>query len=850
MISRITSILILSCMIFSSDVAAGMLEKSYSHENYSLTYKNNFTTLQFESSFQSGKPGEPALPYFQVSLLLQQGEMAESIEFSGSELTEIPGEYIIYPRQYDRPLDEEKDKGINDLLINEKLYRKDINLPSVHTGHLSTQYFHGYPLAICTYTPVIYNPGQKKLWYYKKITLKIHTVTATAKDRPSPLSANPESRSRVQTLIQNPENLLDYPPVISDTTDYQVLIVSPESFTGSFSSLVDHYYSRGMKSKIISTTTINGTFTGQDLQEKIRNCIIGEYIENNIEHVLLAGDAELIPARGFYAQVQSSSVYTDYNIPSDIYYAALDGNWNTDGDDKWAEPGEDDLYPELSVGRFAVSTVAELNNIINKTIHYQNYPVTSECRKPLMVGEHLYNNPLTWGGDYLDLLTGLHSDNGYTTQGIPEWHNIQKLYDRDLPSPWTLNDFLAEINAGTSFLHHCGHSNTNYLMRMYSSSVTEANFSMVNGIDHNFIPVYSHGCYCAAFDASDCIAEVMLNLSKFAVAFVGNSRYGWFNEGTTEGPSIHLHREFVNALYGESLGQIGSAHTLSKVNTAPWVTAPGQWEEGALRWCFYDCNILGDPAMFIWTETPMNLTVTYPDSIAVSTASFLVECDTLDNPVGGLSCAVFKDSLHLITAFTDSLGHALIPLTLTSTDTGLLTLIVSGFNCLPDTSFIRIMPLATIFGTVIYDNANQTPLDSVVVYLIQAGDTLAEAQTGSNGEFLFSQINEGAYQITGRCYKSWGGVNSSDALMIMRHFVHIITLNGIAKKAADVDHNNIANALDAYSVQGRFVGILSGFPGGDWVFEEKTIQVGIAGQHDVTLKGLCMGDVNRSFVPE
>ena len=28
----------------------------------------------------------------------------------------------------------------------------------------------------------------------------------------------------------------------------------------------------------------------------------------------------------------------------------------------------------------------------------------------------------------------------------------------------------------------------------------------------------------------------------------------------------------------------------------------GQWEEGALRWCFYDCNILGDPAMKIWTS--------------------------------------------------------------------------------------------------------------------------------------------------------------------------------------------------------------------------------------------------------
>jgi hypothetical protein len=98
----------------------------------------------------------------------------------------------------------------------------------------------------------------------------------------------------------------------------------------------------------------------------------------------------------------------------------------------------------------------------------------------------------------------------------------------------------------------------------------------------------------------------MVTINNFLACGVFNSRFGWFDQGTTEGPSEHLQREFVSALYTDTLPDkhFGTALMISKIKTAPWVTAPGEFEPGAQRWCHYDCNAFGDVALEIWTDEP------------------------------------------------------------------------------------------------------------------------------------------------------------------------------------------------------------------------------------------------------
>ncbi|MEZ5081888.1 MAG: C25 family cysteine peptidase [Bacteroidales bacterium] len=167
-------------------------------------------------------------------------------------------------------------------------------------------------------------------------------------------------------------------------------------------------------------------------------------------------DVEHIPYRGFYCYAQSGSGYEDDDIPADLYYAGLDGTWNDDGDNKWGEPGEDDLLPEIGIGRFSFSNTTELTNMINKSVAYQNNPVLGEFRKALFAGEWLYSSPETWGSDYLELLIGYQNENGYETMGIPDDYDFQKLYEET--TSWGANTLITAINSGKQYVHHVGHA--------------------------------------------------------------------------------------------------------------------------------------------------------------------------------------------------------------------------------------------------------------------------------------------------------------------------------------------------------------------------------------------------------
>ncbi|MFA5420234.1 MAG: C25 family cysteine peptidase, partial [Bacteroidales bacterium] len=420
---------------------------------------------------------------------------------------------------------------------------------------------------------------------------------------------------------------------------------------------------------------------------------------HGVEFVLLGGDVELIPYRGFYCYVQSGGGYQDDGIPSDLYYSALDGNWNDNGNNLFGEPDEDDLLPEIAVARFPFSTPDELTNMVHKSHFYQNFPVTGELTNALMAGENLYNDPITWGSDYLELLIGERNDNGYTTIGIPEDYNFQKLYEEN--QAWSKYDLMAAINSGKQFVHHVGHASQTYVAYMTNSDITNANFSGTNGVDHNYTLLQTHGCDCGAFDASDCILEKMVTIDNFAVAVMGNSRFGWFNEGQTEGPAAHLHREMMDALYQEQMRFLGDAFKESKIQTAPWVEAPGQWEEGALRWNFYDLNILGDPAMSVWTNEPVAIAVTYENEIAIGSASTGITVTSAGIPMENFVCTILKEGVLCGSGVTDASGTSTIIFEQEITQPGLATLTVVGRNCLPASYEVQFIPGAgayVVFG--------------------------------------------------------------------------------------------------------------------------------------------------------
>ena len=584
-------------LFFTISVMGGIIEYIYEFKDYTITNNNGFHILEFRNTLLKGKLGEPALPYFPVVLALPPGEIAVEAEFIGENEIIIPQKLKLFPKQLPRHF---CSSNRTHLSINSKTYSRSSSsrFRVLRQGELRTGYMNGFALAITSFTPVNYNPATGNTSFYQRVIIRITTKKSeTSLTRLSFLHPSYAIRSRVQSIIDNKNELMMYQLPQVKRGNYDLLIITKKEFVEDFKSLAEMHESFNITSKIASIEDIKLN-SGNDIQEKIRNYIIEQYKNYKIKYVLLGGDVEHVPHRGFYSKVKSNITYEIDDLPSDLYYSGLDGTWNDNGNNRWGEKGEDDLEPDVAVGRLPFSTAEELKNCVYKIISYMTNPVSNELAQPLMVGEHAFNDPLTWGAQYMELLIGDNNENGYYTTGIPKDNNdIRRLYERD--AVWDKSKLLEEINKGPSSIHHCGHAEFNKVMKLYLEDIIPENFSKLDGIKHNFTFVYTHGCVCGAFEQNDCIGEKMVTLKNFAVAFFGNSREGWFIEGTTDGAAIHMHREFISALYSKKTERIGEALLIAKAKTKPYVDLPDEYEPGAMRWNFYCLNLLGDPAMIM-----------------------------------------------------------------------------------------------------------------------------------------------------------------------------------------------------------------------------------------------------------
>lgn len=158
----------------------------------------------------------------------------------------------------------------------------------------------------------------------------------------------------------------------------------------------------------------------------------------------------------------------------------------------------------------------------------------------------------------------------------------------------------------------------------------------------------------------------------------------------------------------------------------------------------------------------------------------------------------------------------------------------------------------TIGGYVTYNNAGAAPLVGVTVYLQGQGGSKSVMTdvTDANGYYEFPALENGTYDLWVTSTNPWGGVNSTDALLIMEHFINLLPItNPLRLQAADVDASGFINTSDAFNAARRFAQIITSFPAGDWVFQTANITLFLDNFVQANLKGNCVGDANSSFNP-
>ncbi len=155
----------------------------------------------------------------------------------------------------------------------------------------------------------------------------------------------------------------------------------------------------------------------------------------------------------------------------------------------------------------------------------------------------------------------------------------------------------------------------------------------------------------------------------------------------------------------------------------------------------------------------------------------------------------------------------------------------------------------TLKGDLTYANTLMTGMNNTKLNLNEAPNSQVDSVIlGVTGAYQFDNLWNATYKMVPTITKPWGGINSTDALAIMKHFVGLIYLNGIHLLAGDVDMTGYVNSADALMTQKRYIGMVTSFPAGDWVWEDDDVVIfGLNVDYD--FQTLCFGDVNGSYNP-
>jgi Peptidase family C25/FlgD Ig-like domain/Propeptide_C25 len=611
--------ILLVIILFSICLGADTISYQLDFEMPVLEPIHGYTTIRYDNCQILGEAGSPSLPRQGIKLLLAPGQEAIAVNVT-NVIYYAKRQYLrLAPIQQSVPISEIG--SIAPYTVENEIYLQSTVYPERPVTQPVTHFKNGHSIALLTCSPVLYYPAIDSVQFIQSIDLEIITENSERAETASIYyKQNSEIIESISHIVDNPENLQLYPESISRSERKEILIITAELFSSAFSEYITYKETCGFRSLLITTEQIIDEYEGSDEQEKIRNAIIDAYQEHDIQYVILAGDSspehperDIIPHRGFYGSIGG---YVDYDIPSDLYYSCLDGDWNADGDEMWGEYEEADYFEEVAIGRICGSTITEISNHLHKLYMYEHEPVTGSIEHCLFIGQEM--DDILYGGEYLEEIATGCDNWGFYTAGISDNIAITRLYE--MYFPWEAEDLFNNLNSGTNLVNNMGHGATETCFNLHVDEINTTNLNN-NGVDQGYYNCYSQACYAGAFDdrktnpnlyVEECFAEKLTNLETGAVSFIANSRYSWYRPGNTNGVSQYYARQFYDAIFGEGINRIGLANADAREANAAFLE-----ESRTHRWTYCSLNLLGDPSMILWTAIPQAIAIDLPNHLWV-----------------------------------------------------------------------------------------------------------------------------------------------------------------------------------------------------------------------------------------
>ncbi|MBN2602332.1 MAG: T9SS type A sorting domain-containing protein [Candidatus Marinimicrobia bacterium] len=804
-----------------------------------ISKEGDYDRLSYSESMNFDKEGSPELPGISVNLIIPSGQSVSSIQINSNEKNKIDDTFDIYPTQLPIPtsLMSEKLEWIEqdpNIYLSSEIYPKNI------VKVISEGYFDGSTRIVnLLISPIQYSPITGEVWFSEKITFTLN-LTNSKSSAIQPNKRNQKNQriydNILNKLVDNKNDISKYQirhnkgktldKINSVQTgscpSWEYTVITSTDLRPYFEDLVSWKIRKGIDAGIVTVWDICDNYTDGDIVSgiddvagSIRQYLIDAY-SNGTVWVLIGGDDTVVPVR--YGASNNNTYNWDYIIPTDLYYAELNGDWNDDNDTytdpdiyddyvlppilnnnpRYGEPTDDspEFQPELFVGRVAVSTQAEIENWFEKLLLYCDNPNEgsySYLSKALLIQEDQMQWQTWYPGSQSqsDALKDYYLDGFYTSTILEE--DLGPCADPTYP---TGSDVVDVIDEGWGFMCISNHGAPHCVTVSTGSDATHcytwspwlslhdyyATNGSQSGINHfsetkKYYSIYTVACDVAAFDYFRCkrqewgtidgmiktfMEAFIESENKGAVAFGGNTRYGWVS------PSFSLEKYFFDYLFdggtylGEPYYKYGVAEAASKA----------AYSDTYLR---YSHNYFGDPEMDVWICTPTEYSsVSVTDntsSITVNagvTGSNICVCSAEDGEdyyylASNVSSYTFNTSVRPLYITVTKPGYipysAVIGGTFTSDETwfGNIHVLQTTANFINDAT-LTILPGTNVmldgyFNLSFLDNARliaEGTEDSPIVF------TSATGTSSKSWKYLYIRTNNNVLRYCGVEYGDYG----------------------------------------------------------------------------------------------
>lgn len=281
----------------------------------------------------------------------------------------------------------------------------------------------------------------------------------------------------------------------SMTSKVDMVIISPDDFYDFLKDDTSGYisahleYDNGVNSiKVVNINQISNEF-GRGYQEPAatRNFIKYAFENWQTEYVLLAGDGN------YYIKGQTGVPEKNYIYTADPNYSSSVGNGS---DDFYANLYTTSPYQHVSLGRFTVSSISELRNVISKSISFMknSNPGPHKTKFLFMADdERSLNGEGTWYE-----MVHINNTESKIVPSVPDYYNLDKLYLTEYPFEYSSSiglyvknkaqeDLVRKINGGINLMLYVGHGSPMQLA--HERVFTPGAFSKVSNPDKYFFMI-------------------------------------------------------------------------------------------------------------------------------------------------------------------------------------------------------------------------------------------------------------------------------------------------------------------------------------------------------------------------